>query len=223
MLKTLSETRIIYVIAGTLIIPAVLLAVLVFGTLLYSEERIFEDSLPVTRDNSLYNHPLKSYIELSNDIYFNFFKNRNPLMNDNYLNEIIAIYKEECLTENINAAAAFCQMCHETNFLRYGGSVSAGQNNFAGIGAVSDSEKGTEFADTRTGIRAHIQHIKAYSTDEEPVNDTVDPRFTLVQRNSVQGIMDLSGKWASDPNYGKKILIYIMELYSYGSFTDTKN
>ena len=220
---TLFKSRIIYLLAGIVILPALFLCVIIAATLIAADERMFEESLPVDENNNLYNHSLNNYIELGDETFFRFFKNRNPEMNDNYLRTIIGIYKAECKSENISAASAFCQMCHETNFLRYGGTVRAYQYNFAGIGSTSSRERGAKFPDISTGIRAHIQHIKAYSSDEDPVNEIVDPRFSLVKRKSAYGIMDLTGKWAADPNYGKKILIYIMELYSYGNITDIKN
>lgn len=220
MRKTEIKSKLFFILTGTVIIPVFLLALIILTTLFFSTENIIERKLPSIDGTTLFNHPLNHYIELSNKTFYYFFKKHNNEMNDNYLDEIIKIYKQECRTEGINAAVAFSQMCLETNFLRYGGTVRAYQYNVAGIGATSSTQRGASFIDIQTGIRAHIQHIKAYSSEEDPLNSIVDPRFSMVKRKSAEGIMDLSGKWAVDPYYGKKILIYIMELYSYSNYSD---
>ena len=57
------------------------------------------------------------------------------------------------------------------------------------------------------GIRAQIQHLKAYASSENLVNACVDPRFHLVSRSSATCIGDLgNGKWATDSGYAGKII-----------------
>jgi hypothetical protein len=63
---------------------------------------------------------------------------------------------------------AFFQMLVETNNLTFkkgvrGGSVSADQNNFAGLGAVGGSEAGESFKDIASGVRAHLEHVLVYA------------------------------------------------------------
>ena len=67
---------------------------------------------------------------------------------------------------------------------KYGGIVLPTQNNYAGIGALNGNAKGqaATFPDPRTGVRAQIQHLKAYASTEALVNECVDPRFSLVVR-----------------------------------------
>ena len=38
--------------------------------------------------------------------------------------------------------------------------------NFAGIGTTGGGVPGNSYPDVRTGVRAQIQHLKAYATDE---------------------------------------------------------
>ncbi|MDR3273888.1 MAG: glucosaminidase domain-containing protein, partial [Puniceicoccales bacterium] len=116
---------------------------------------------------------------------------------------IVRTYVEESSREGINHDVAFIQMCHETDFLRFSGTVSPSQNNFCGLGTVSESVAGYFFPNIRTGIRAHIQHLKAYASSESLANRCVDPRFTLVRRNSASDIFELTGKWAADKRYGE--------------------
>ncbi|MBR4026951.1 MAG: glucosaminidase domain-containing protein, partial [Lachnospiraceae bacterium] len=94
------------------------------------------------------------------------------------------MYLEECAQEGVNPEVAFCQAMLETGFMRFGYQVDISQYNFAGIGATDDGASGAVFPDVRTGIRAQIQHLKAYACDEPLNNACVDPRFQLVKRGS---------------------------------------
>ena len=72
----------------------------------------------------------------------------------------------------------------ETGWFRFRGSVPPGNNNFAGIGATDTGPAPAAFPDARTGVRAQIQHLRAYA---DPIADEllgaaaappcVDPRF----------------------------------------------
>ena len=114
-------------------------------------------------------------------------------------------YIEEAAIEGVNHDVAFCQMCIETNFLRFGGDVHRRQNNFGGIGAIGNGVPGAFFESVQIGIRAHIQHLKAYASRKSLQRGLVDPRFWRVRRGSAPYVEDLSGKWAVDPYYGAKI------------------
>ncbi len=123
------------------------------------------------------------------------------------------IYLEECQAEGVKAEVAFCQAMKETGFLRFGGRVDISQYNFAGIGAVDGGTGAASFPDVRTGIRAQIQHLKAYASKDALVNPCVDPRFSLVTRNTAPYIEWLGiqenpyGKgWATAQGYGYSII-----------------
>lgn len=131
------------------------------------------------------------------------------------------IYLDECKAENIRAEVAFAQAMKETNFLRFGGDVSITQYNFAGIGAVGGGAKGQSFSSVRLGIRAQIQHLKAYANYDALNKGCVDPRFTYVSRGTAPyvewlGIPDNPyGKgWATAQNYGSSILQMIKDIKS---------
>ncbi len=68
----------------------------------------------------------------------------------------------EAIQEGVNPDLAFIQMCHETGFLRFDGTVDKSQNNYCGLGATGNGVKGSTFLDQKEGVRAHIQHLKAY-------------------------------------------------------------
>lgn len=127
--------------------------------------------------------------------------------------EIAKLYREEGELEGINYDIAFSQMCVETNYLRFGGDIKPSQNNFAGLGAIGGSSEGATFSSARIGVRAHIQHLKAYATTEPLVLEVVDPRFNFVARGIAPLVSMLSGRWTADPQYGDKIMAVLKRLY----------
>ena len=131
------------------------------------------------------------------------------------------LYREEASIEGVNYDIAFCQMCVETGFLRFGGDVKSAQNNFAGLGAVGGGAEGAKFSSAQKGVRAQVQHLKAYASTEPLVQELIDPRFRFVTRGVAPLINQLSGRWAADPQYGTKILAILRQLYeSAGLMTD---
>lgn len=124
------------------------------------------------------------------------------------LKKFCKIYYEECEAEGIRVEVAFAQAMHETNFLRYGGDVNIAQFNFAGIGATGGGVSGNSFETVRIGVRAHVQHLKAYANSEALSQACVDPRFQYVTRGTAPYVEWLAipdnpyGKgWATDINY----------------------
>jgi hypothetical protein len=141
-----------------------------------------------------------------------FLKNNNPDAVTRFP-DLPKLYREEASIEGVNYDIAFAQMCIETGFLRFGGNLKPEQNNFAGLGAIGDAGTGAIFPSARIGVRAHIQHLKAYASTEPLVQEIVDPRFQFVTRGIAPLINQLTGRWSSDPQYGTKILSRLRELY----------
>ena len=123
------------------------------------------------------------------------------------------LYREEASLEGVNYDIAFCQMCVETEFLRFGGEIKPLQNNFAGLGTIGGSSETASFDSARIGVRAHIQHLKAYASLEPLVQEVVDPRFRFVTRGIAPSIDQLSGRWSADLEYGAKITAMLKRLY----------
>ncbi|MCM8527013.1 MAG: glucosaminidase domain-containing protein [Lentisphaeraceae bacterium] len=130
-----------------------------------------------------------------------YFLTKNSRAKYQSVDYIARLYIHEASVEGINHDIAFAQMCHETNFLRYGNQVQHWQHNYCGLGATDDGRKGLSFPDAATGVRAHIQHLKAYGSTYPLRNRLVDPRFKYVKRGSAPTIDHLAGTWASDRNY----------------------
>ena len=123
------------------------------------------------------------------------------------------LYREEAAIEGVNYDIAFSQMCFETGYLRFGGGIQPSQNNFAGLGAIGGATESASFESARIGVRAHIQHLKAYASLEPLVQDIVDPRFRFVTRGIAPLIDQLSSRWSADPQYGQKVTAILRRLY----------
>jgi hypothetical protein len=137
----------------------------------------------------------------------------NTAIDPGFVDTLSGIYIEEAASEGVNHDVAFAQMCLETGFLRYGGDVRPEQNNFCGLGATGGGEPGLFFPDPRTGVRAHIQHLKAYASDEPLKQELVDPRYRYVRLGSSPDIHGLAGTWAADRRYSEKIADILQRLY----------
>ncbi|AQQ09749.1 Mannosyl-glycoprotein endo-beta-N-acetylglucosaminidase [Sedimentisphaera cyanobacteriorum] len=144
-----------------------------------------------------------------------FFLASNPAANRERVSRLAQIYIEEAAEEGINSDIAFCQMVHETNYLRFGADVREEQNNFCGLGATGGGEPGHSFQTPRLGARAHIQHLKAYANSRPLRKTRIDPRFELVDRGSSPHIAGLTGTWATDPQYDRKLRRKLRDLESF--------
>ena len=128
------------------------------------------------------------------------------------------------MIEGIRAEVAFCQAMKETGFLRFGGRVPITALNFAGMGAIdSDASVYAVYSSVREGIRAQVQHLKAYANNEPLHNACVDGRFGYVTRGSAPYVEWLGqhenpyGKgWATAVGYGYSVLNdYIAKLFQF--------
>lgn len=133
--------------------------------------------------------------------------------------ELVNLYFEEAGKEGIRPELALSQAILETGFFSYGGTVLPEQNNYCGLGTTSAQVKGAWFATPRDGVRAHIQHLLAYTTDRWPLNPVIDPRYELVR--SMENIFaqcptweSLNGKWAVPGHaYGEKIVYVFSRIW----------
>ena len=152
--------------------------------------------------------------EASEEQMVHYIEKRNPQPKLNCsVEDIVRYYYEEAGREGIRPDVALCQALKETGFFAYGGDVSPKQNNFCGLGATGNREPGASFATPQLGVRAHIQHLMAYATQERPHGAIVDPRYkhVVVNRPDIHGHITkwtgLNGVWAvPGTRYGQEIL-----------------
>ena len=119
---------------------------------------------------------------------------------------------EEANAENVRGEVVFAQSMLETGWLSYGGDSEISQFNFAGLGTTGNGVKGNSFPDVRTGLRAQVQHLKAYASSEALNQECVDERFDYVTRETAPyvewlGIQEnpYGGGWAAGKDYGSKL------------------
>lgn len=110
--------------------------------------------------------------------------------------KLVKYFWEEGAAEGVRGDVALAQSIHETGWFQFGNLVQPDQYNFAGLGATGPGHPGNRFPNARTGIRAQIQHLKAYASKEPLKQACVDVRFDYVQRGCAPTIAGLSGKWA---------------------------
>jgi len=80
------------------------------------------------------------------------------------------------------------------------------------MGSTAVRVAGIHFGTMERGVRAHVQHLKAYGSTDPLVGELVDPRFRYVARGSALTVMALSGRWATDPLYGEKLLAHAQRM-----------
>ncbi len=119
--------------------------------------------------------------------------------------KIVDLYVKEAAIEGVNHDIAYAQMLLETGYLKYGGDVKKEQNNFCGLGATGDGVPGLTFNSVEEGVRAHIQHLKAYASTDTLQTKKVDDRFGRIRRGTATEIKHLTGRWATDPLYHLKL------------------
>lgn len=153
--------------------------------------------------------------EVSLDRFLTWAETRNPDFGRSRWAEVWQAYRDACRTEGVSQSAALVQMVHETGWMKFGGTVQARQNNFAGLGTVDKNTPGLSFPDIRTGALAHVQHLKAYASTAPLVSTLVDPRFRYVKRGSAPTLLSLTGKWAADPEYGIKLVKLYQALWGW--------
>ncbi len=125
-----------------------------------------------------------------------YIKKVNPNVPQSVI-DMIPYYLSEGQAEGIRGDIAFAQSCLETgNFTFHDSAVTLDQNNFCGLGVIENRMKGASFDTPQLGIRAQIQHLKAYANNEPLRNACIDPRFHLVTRGAAPTVqyLGITGK-----------------------------
>ena len=142
-----------------------------------------------------------------------YIKKVNPNVAQSVI-DMIPYYLSEGQAEGIRGDIAFAQSCLETgNFTFRDSAVKLEQNNFCGLGVLDNGMLGASFDTPQLGIRAQIQHLKAYANKQPLQNTCIDPRFNLVTRGAAPTVQYLGIQenpqgygWAAGADYGVKIL-----------------
>ena len=159
-----------------------------------------------------------------------YIKKVNPKVPEPVI-KMIPYYITEGALEGVRGDVAFAQSCLETgNFTFKGSAVTLDQNNFCGMGVTSNGVRGNSFKTPKEGIRAQIQHLKAYACNDALEQRCIDPRFTYVKRGCAPyvewlGIQEnpSGAGWASGKGYGNKILNILSNILKTGEREETMN
>ena len=100
-------------------------------------------------------------------IYLN---NPDPQLNCS-VDELVHLYWDEAGREGVREDLALAQAIVETGFFSFTGDVKPEQNNFCGLGTTGGGVEGEYFDEPEIGVRAHIQHLLAYTTKKHPSTD----------------------------------------------------
>ena len=158
---------------------------------------------PLEKSTSIYSetHSIMGQAQASKEAFKKYFKEIAQKNGYVYklnctIDEFVDLAYEEAKIEGVRADIVIAQAIWETAYFQYGGIVDANDNNYAGIGATGAVGVKEKFQTPRLGIRAQVQHLKAYASTNSLVLDLVDPRFKYVTRGSAPSVEELSGKWA---------------------------
>ena len=141
-----------------------------------------------------------------------YIKQTNPKVHlDCSVEELVDLYWQEAEREEVRPDLALAQSLVETGTYAYGGDVHHKQNNFCGLGTTGGGVKGASFKTPELGVRAHIQHLLAYTQKKRPQTKIVDPRYELAHNIRLErGLVDtwygLNGTWAMGSLYCEKIM-----------------
>ena len=95
--------------------------------------------------------------------------------------QLVSYYYQEGEREGIRPDVAFAQALKETGFFRYGGTVTADQNNYCGLGTTSTTVKGAYFASSELGDRA-LQDELTLLQGEIAVGELLDHADVLLDQ-----------------------------------------
>lgn len=158
-----------------------------------------------------------------------YIKKVNPTVAESVI-KMIPLYISEGEIEGVRGDIAFAQSCLETgNFTFNGSAVTLDQNNFAGIGVTENDMKGNSWKTPLLGIRAQIQHLKAYASDQGLKQTCVDSRFLYVVRDCAEYVEYLGIQenphhygWAAGKNYGQEIIQILNEILKMDNKEETE-
>ncbi|GEM_PF-498538 len=132
--------------------------------------------------------------------------------------ELVPLYWEYSEKTGMRPEVLFAQAALETNLGHYSDEVPSDRHNYAGIlkgdAKEDDPENYEKFEDPEEGVRAHYNHMAAY-TGLSPIGDTHD-RYNVAAAQSWSGsviyVEDLSERWSPSEDYHLYILAVMEQI-----------
>ncbi|HWJ97334.1 MAG TPA: DUF4214 domain-containing protein [Acidimicrobiales bacterium] len=134
---------------------------------------------------------------------------------------LAAHFISEGADEGVAGDLAFAQSIVETGYFAFSARVLPSYNNFSGLGAVDGGTGAAAFSTAQLGVRAQIQHLRAYAdpavTTAKLAHPVIDPRFSLVAPKGKAPTWEQFGNgiWATDPGYAAKVLNIYGQILAY--------
>ncbi|MEY2452078.1 MAG: hypothetical protein QOD92_1652 [Acidimicrobiaceae bacterium] len=137
---------------------------------------------------------------------------------------MVGYYVDEGKAEQIRGDVAFAQSIVETGAFT---SPLTTHNNFAGIGACDSCPTGFDFATPQLGVRGQAQLLHAYADNTLRITTLANPAVgSNPDRLSVRGCCTtwnkLTGTWATDPNYGPKLMTVYLSMLEFALLQRTQ-
>ena len=120
----------------------------------------------------------------------------------------------------INPIVAYAQSALETGYGHFGGIINESYKNPCGMktkdgGSDKDPNAHQRFNSWEDGVSAHLDHLALYAgASGYPRSETKDPRHFSFIFGKAGSILGLTGSWATDANYGTKVLNLTREIES---------
>ena len=135
------------------------------------------------------------------------------------IEQLVEMFLQEGLAENVRGDLAFAQAFIETGGFRAGGR----ENNFSGLGACDGCVGQREFPTALDGVRAQIQHLRNYADRRSRASDLAHPPSPYwYGRDPATAVSNFDtfvakgwaptwqmmgrGNWATDPSYSSKVI-----------------
>jgi hypothetical protein len=133
-------------------------------------------------------------------------------------------YIDEGKAEQVRGDVAFAQSIVETGAFT---SPLTTHNNFAGIGACDSCPTGYDFVSPQAGVRAQAQLLHAYADRTLRIATLANPAVGsnpdhLTVRGCCPTWNRLTGTWATDPNYGPKLMTVYLSMLQFTYAARTK-
>jgi hypothetical protein len=130
---------------------------------------------------------------------------------------MVGYYLDEGKAEQIRGDVAFAQSIVETGAFT---SPLTTHNNFSGIGACDSCPTGFDFGTPQLGVRAQAQLLHAYADKTLRITTLANPAVgSNPDRLSVRGCCTtwnkLTDTWATDPNYGPKLMTVYLSMLQF--------
>lgn len=125
---------------------------------------------------------------------------------------LVVAYYEIGEEEGVRPEVGLGQSAKETGYWSFGGDVTPGQWNFAGIGATG-GVPGISWPTLEDGVRGHLRRLRMYADASAPYDLSVLRRpLPLRYWGIAPHVEDLGGRWAPSPTYGVSVRSYVDRL-----------